>query len=214
MWPLIAHCLLCQITFIALCILSFLFSKCDFFSPSSYLFFLLLLPHSREHYLFTFFHFASLLSIPSTVVPRPVFPTLIFYSLKLSCLSVYAPSSPSFSPSSSHNFPPSFSLCLTPSLPPPCFSSPSLFSVSVEPLWLHRHTDCWLCRGGGMLFRHSTRRYCTSAHCHLQAKLLHQTSPCTGSVLHWGCNMKSFPVDLDVNHNTFWVQSQILCPKY
>lgn len=45
-----------------------------------------------------------------------------------------------------------------PSTPPP-----SLFSVSVEPLWLHRYTDCWLCRGGGMLFWHSTRRYCTSS---------------------------------------------------
>lgn len=42
------------------------------------------------------------------------------------------------------------------------FSSPPLFSVSVEPLWLHRYSDCWLCGGGGMLFRHSIRRYCTT----------------------------------------------------
>lgn len=119
---------------------------------------------------------------------------LFSLSNSISCLCVYAlvPSSPSFSPSSSHACHTSFSFSSLHS--PPVFSSPSLFSVSVEPLWLHRYTDCWLCRWGGMLFRHSTRRYCTSARCPLQPKLLHQTSHCTVSILHWGCNMKyKFP---------------------
>lgn len=49
-----------------------------------------------------------------------------------------------------------------PQISPLVFPSPPLFSVSVEPLWLHRYSDCRLCRGGGMLFRHSVRRYCTT----------------------------------------------------
>lgn len=117
-----------------------------------------------------------LFSLPPT--PSPVFLSTLFitfiFPIIISCLSSFHSLSP------------------TPSLHFPVFSSPSLFSVSVEPLWLHRYTDCWLCRGGGMLFRHSTRRYCTSALCLLQPKLLHQTSPSAGSILYSGCTY-NFP---------------------
>lgn len=149
------------------------------------------------------FCFPSVNSPP--VISHPALSALIFYSLFLQlpllsfCLHS---SSPSFSPSSSHAFHP-FILSPTPSLHFPVFSSPSLFSVSVEPLWLHRYTDCWLCRGGGMLFRHSTRRYCTSALCLLQPKLLHQTSPSAGSILYSGCTY-NFPC-----RTTHW--ASILC---
>lgn len=67
--------------------------------------------------------------------------------------------------------------------PPP----PSLFSVSVEPLWLHRYTDCWLCRGGGMLFWHSTRRYCTSSTLPLSHNLCTNRPPVLDQILRPVC---------------------------
>lgn len=134
-----------------------------FFLPSLSLFFLL--PYFSEHYLFTLFHFASLcqfsprgsplcplhldllFSLPPTHSPvslsTPLF--LVTFVFPLHHLLPFIPRW------LSHPF---ISLLV--------FSSPSLFSVSVEPLWLHRYSDCWLCCGGGMLFRHSIRRYCTT----------------------------------------------------
>lgn len=120
------------------------------------------LPHSSEHYLFTLFHFASPLSIFPVWFPilsSPPWSFILSFSNSLSCLSVCALVTFIFPIIISHLS----SLILShPFLPPSVCSSPWLFSVSVEPLWLHRYSDCWLCRWGGMLFRHSTRRYCTS----------------------------------------------------
>lgn len=109
-------------------------------SPLSYIF--ICYQISSEHYLFTLFHCTSPLS-----TPPPWFPILSYsVSLSRSCrhhLMLFTPRS-LFHP-------------VTSSL----FFSPTLFSVSVEPLRLHRYTDCRLCRGGGMLLRHSSWRYCT-----------------------------------------------------
>lgn len=102
--------------------------------------------HCGEYYLFTLFH-----SVPSLSLVSP----LVVSSPVCSHLSVLPHRHLRF-PLSIVSHSPVSPLHLLPLLLLP------LFSVSVEPLWVHRHTDCRLCRGGGMLFRHSTRRYCTT----------------------------------------------------
>lgn len=120
------------------------------------------------------------------IMSSPPWSFILSSSNSLCCLSVYAliPRHLRFSPSSSHAFHPSLSL--SPLYVPLVFSSPSLFPVSVEPLWLHRYSDCWLCRGGGMLFRHSTRRYCTTCTLPHTTKTTAPNIRCTGSILYWG----------------------------
>lgn len=116
-------------------------------------FFFVTRSNSSEQYLFTVFHSTSCLSIlvlPFPVVSSPPFPLSFVYTLgphHLPHLTPFIPHCPSRPP----HFPSCFSL-----------PSPPLFPVSVEPLRLHRYSDCRLCRGGGMLFRHSIRRYCTT----------------------------------------------------
>lgn len=125
-------------------------------------------PYFSEHYLFTLFHFASPLSYLPVWFPitsSSPWSFILSSSDSLCCLSVsaLAPRHLHFPPL--HHLTPFIpSLCLSSLYFPPVFSSSSLFSVSVEPLWLHRYSDCWLCRGGGMLLRHSIRRYCTPVH--------------------------------------------------
>lgn len=108
----------------------------------------------------------------------------------LCCLSVNTHVS-CYCPPPQHHHHPSSSLAFHPSL---CDSPlhlpappPSLFSVSVEPLWLHRYTDCWLCRGGGMLFWHSTRRYCTSSTLPLSHNLCTNRPPVLDQILRPVC---------------------------
>lgn len=100
---------------------------------------------SIERYLFTFSNFASptvpsalSLSLPRHPPPVLSSPLSLFFFL-------------SFSPIKKNPFSP------TP-------LTPLLLSASVEPLRLHRYSDCWLRRWSGMLFRHATRRYCTTLH--------------------------------------------------
>lgn len=120
--------------------------------------------------IFQFIHFNPPSPTSPPVAPHYVLSALIFRSLFLKLIPVpvctLSGLIPSFLiPSSPHIFRPSSSL--TPFIFPLVISFPLLFSVSVEPLRLHRYSDCWLCRGGGMLFRHSTWRYCmtcTSLH--------------------------------------------------
>lgn len=119
-------------------------------------------PYSSEQYLFTLLHFASPLSILPLWFPTMSSPPLSFIlsflnSISyLSTLSVFITFNVLL-----HHLTPFIPHCLSHSLISLLFfPSPSLFSVSVEPLWLHRYSDCWLCCWGGMLFRHSTRRYC------------------------------------------------------
>lgn len=84
----------------------------------------------------------------------------------------------------------SLTLWLTPPPSRPVSPPPSLFSVSVEPLWLHRYTDCWLCRGSGMLFWHSTRRYCTSSTLPLSHNLCTNRPPVLDQILRPVCFAK------------------------
>lgn len=134
-----------------------------FFLPSISLFFLL--PYFSEHYLFTLFHFASLCQFSPCGSPLcPLHLDLLFslppthspvsLSMPLFLVTFVFPL---------HHLTPFIPRCLShPFISLLFFSSPSLFPVSVEPLWLHRYSDCWLCCRGGMLFRHSIRRYCTT----------------------------------------------------
>lgn len=183
-----------------MCILCFTFSWREFFSPFFVTFFFSTLQWALFIH-FIPFCFPSVNSPP--VVPHSVLSTLISYSLFLQltqlsfCLRSCS-SSPSFSP-----------FIILTSFIPNCLSHPfisllffplPMFSVSVEPLWLHRYSDCWLCRRGGMLFRHSTRRYCTPCTLTQTTKitlLQKKTSPCTGSILYWGCTC------------TFWVPTEM-----
>lgn len=118
----------------------------------------------------------------------------LFFSPPLSdslcCLSVnthvscYCPPPPNTTTTPHHLLPFIPHSVTHPSTSPP---PPSLFSVSVEPLWLHRYTDCWLCRGGGMLFWHSTRRYCTSSTLPLSHNLCTNRPPVLDQILRPVC---------------------------
>lgn len=146
-----------------MCILCFTVSWCDFFSLHLYHFFLNQTSVSIIYSLYSIL--LPLCQFSPCGSPLHPLSTLIFYSLflQLTLLSFCLHSrfsSPSFSPFIISRLS-SLIVSLIP-LFPPCSSPLPLFSVSVEPLWLHRYSDCWLCRGGGMLFRHSTWRYCTT----------------------------------------------------
>lgn len=119
-----------------------------------------------------------LISPPTLSTPPPAF-CLLFYNF----LSVLNTSSPP-SPSSASRWLTSLPLTV-PHIPlnaallcfPPC---PSLFSASVEPLRLHRYSDGGLCRGCGLLLRHSARRYSNNRCTHL----LHPLHTITAADLH------------------------------
>lgn len=69
---------------------------------------------------------------------------------------------------------------------PLVFPCPFLFPASVEPLRLHRYSDGGLCRGCGLLLRHSAWRYSNNRCTHL-LHLLHTTTAadlCRNTISH------------------------------
>lgn len=105
------------------------------------------------------------------LLPRHVLSTLIFSALSPTHFALcphhlhhlpFIVSSPS-SPSTSSSF-------TNPPPTPPLHLFP-LFSASVESLRLHGYSDRGLCRGGGLLFWHAARRYCTTCTCAITRSL-------------------------------------------